>query len=430
MNGLWFQLNNLFMEMYASILLYVIPGFFVLMTIEIIYDRIYKKNSYNLMDTLSSLSSGITNILKDSLGIIFIIISYPYLLDLLSVINIESNVYIYMLSFIFIDFASYWGHRLNHKVNLFWNNHIIHHSSEEFNLACALRQSISGLIGFRAIFLIPAAIFGIPSEIIITLTPIHLFAQFWYHTQHIGKLGWIEYILVTPSQHRVHHAINKKYIDKNLSAIFCIWDRMFGTFQEELDEEPPVYGVLKPVRTWNPILINFQHLFYLIRDFYYTKEIKDKIIIWIMPTGWRPKDMTKKYPIDTISEPKSMKKYNPNYNNLIKRIALFNFFSINVILFYFLYEFSNLNNINRLIIGLIIFISIFGFTSLMDGYKWSRNFEIFRSIFITTILIFDFNFFYDYHNTFTIFIVLYSIFNILLISLNKSYLPKRKTKLG
>ncbi len=425
-NGLWFQLNSLFMEMYASILLYVIPGFFVLMTIEIIYDRVYKKNSYNLMDTLSSLSSGITNILKDSLGIIFIIISYPYLLDLLSVINIESNVYIYILSFIFIDFASYWGHRLNHKVNLFWNNHIIHHSSEEFNLACALRQSISGLIGFRAIFLIPAAIFGIPSEIIITLTPIHLFAQFWYHTQHIGKLGWLEYILVTPSQHRVHHAINKKYIDKNLSAIFCIWDRMFGTFQEELDEEPPIYGVLKPVRTWNPILINFQHLFYLIRDFYYTKKFIDKIIIWFMPTGWRPKDMIKKYPIYTINESKKFKKYNFNYNMLIKRIALFNFLSINIILFYFLYEFSNLTNMNRLIIGLIIFVSIFGFTSLMDGYKWSKNFEIFRSIFITTILIFDFNSFYDYHNIFSTFIILYSILNILLISLNKSYLPKRK----
>ena len=414
------------MEMYASILLYVIPGFFVLMTIEIIYDRVYKKNTYNFMDTLSSLSSGITNILKDSLGIIFIIISYPYLLDLFSIINIESNIYIYILSFIFIDFASYWGHRLNHKVNLFWNNHIIHHSSEEFNLACALRQSISGLIGFRAIFLIPAAIFGIPSDIIITLTPIHLFAQFWYHTQHIGKLGWIEYILVTPSQHRVHHAINKKYIDKNLSAIFCVWDRMFGTFQEELDEEPPIYGVLKPVRTWNPILINFQHLFYLIRDFYCTEKFIDKIIIWFMPTGWRPKDMVKKYPIHTIGEPKNIKKYNLNYNKLIKRIALFNFLSINIILFYFLYEFSNLSDMNRLIIGLIIFVSIFGFTSLMDGYKWGKNFEIFRSIFITIILIFDFNSFINNHNTFTTFIILYSIFNILLIFPNKSYLPKRK----
>jgi len=418
------------MEIYASILLYVIPGFFVLMTVEIIYDRVYKKNSYNLMDTLSSLSSGITNILKDSLGIIFIIISYPYLLDLLSIINIESNFHVYLLSFIFIDFASYWGHRLNHKVNLFWNNHIIHHSSEEFNLACALRQSISGLIGFRAIFLIPAAIFGIPSEIIIALTPIHLFAQFWYHTKHIGKLGWIEYILVTPSQHRVHHAINKKYIDKNLSAIFCVWDRMFGTFQEELDDEPPVYGILKPVKTWNPILINFQHLYNLIRDFYHTKKVIDKIIIWFMPTGWRPNDVKKKYPIDTISDPKRMQKYNPKYNNVVKKIALFNFLSINVILFYLLYEFSNFNNINRLLIGLIIFVSIFGFTSLMDGYKWSKNFEIFRSIFISSILIFDFNFFYNYHITFTNFIILYSAFNLLLISVNKSYLPKRKTKFG
>ena len=136
--------------------------------------------------------------------------------------------------------------------------------------------------------------------------------------------------------------------------------------------------------------------------------------------------MIKKYPIYVINEPKNIKKYNLNYNKLIKKIALFNFLSINVILFYFLYEFSNLNNINRLTIGLIIFISIFGFTSLMDGYKWSKNFEIFRSIFITTILIFDFNSFYGYHNIFSTFIILYSIFNIILISLNKSYLPKRK----
>ena len=149
-----------------------------------------------------------------------------------------------------------------------------------------------------------------------------------------------------------------------------------------------------------------------------------------MPTGWRPNDVKKKYPTDTISDPKKMKKYNPKYNNVIRKIALFNFLSINIILFYFLYEFSSFNNINRLLIGLIIFISIFGFTSLMDGFKWSKNFEIFRSIFISTILIFDFNFFYHYHITFTTFIILYSTFNLLLISLNKSYIPKRKTKFG
>lgn len=137
-----------------------------------------------------------------------------------------------------MDFAAYWNHRLNHKVNYFWNQHVIHHSSEEFNLACALRQPISTLIGYFPLFLIPAAIAGVQPEVINIIAPIHLFLQFWYHTRYIGKLGWIEYILVTPSQHRVHHAINKEYIDKNLSAIFCVWDRAFGTFQEELEHIP------------------------------------------------------------------------------------------------------------------------------------------------------------------------------------------------
>lgn len=280
-----FNVNHDNMNTYASILLWVVPGFMVLMTIEALYGHFTNKQTYSFMDTLSSLSSGITNVLKDSLGLVLVILSYPYILDTIAVFNLESSVMLYVVAFICIDFASYWNHRLNHKVNIFWNRHVIHHSSEEFNLACALRQSISAWIGFGAFFLIPAAFFGVPAQLITLLAPIHLFAQFWYHTQHIGKLGFLEYIIVTPSQHRVHHAINPIYIDKNLSAIFCIWDRAFGTFQEELDEEPPVYGILKPVNTWNPLLINFQHAFNVIQDAYNTSNIRDKLRIWFMPTG-------------------------------------------------------------------------------------------------------------------------------------------------
>ena len=366
------------MDTYATILLWVIPGFLILVFIEILYGHYIKKQTYTLMDTISSLSSGITNILKDSMGIIFIIISYPFLEKKIAFFQLESSLTLYLIAFICIDFASYWSHRLNHKINIFWNQHIIHHSSEEFNLACALRQSVSNIIGYNALFLIPAAILGVPSEIIIFLSPIHLFGQFWYHTQHIGKLGFLEYIFVTPSQHRVHHAINQIYIDKNLSAIFCVWDRIFGTFQEELDNVKPIYGTLKPVQTWNPIIINFQHFFRLAKDSWHTKKFSDKIKIWFMPTGWRPKDVENVIKYKTQS--KNQEKYYPNYTNLFKLVGVFHFLCVNTILTYFLYNFSNLQIDIKLIYTLIIFLSVFGYSSLMDKYSWAPFFEVFRSL--------------------------------------------------
>ena len=166
--------------MYAEILLIAIPSFMVLVLIEIAYGAWKKKQTYTLMDTLSSLSSGMTNILKDIFGVGLIIISYPFLKNTIGLIEIDESFFLYFIAFICIDFASYWNHRLNHSINVFWNRHIVHHSSEEFNLACALRQSISSLIGFGALFLLPAALLGIPHKVITILAPLHLFGQFWY----------------------------------------------------------------------------------------------------------------------------------------------------------------------------------------------------------------------------------------------------------
>ena len=364
------------MEQYAAVLLWAIPSFLVLVVIEIVYGHFTNKQTYTFMDTLASLSSGMTNILKDALGLVVIVISYPLLLKHLAQWELESTIGLYSLAFICIDFASYWNHRLNHKINVFWNIHVIHHSSEEFNLACALRQSISGLIGYGALFLIPAAFFGVPASIISVLAPLHLFGQFWYHTRHIGKLGWLEYILVTPSQHRVHHAINPIYIDKNLSAIFCVWDRMFGTFQEELEDEIPVYGVLKPVRTWNPIWINFQHFWAILCDAWHAKNWLDKLKVWFMPTGWRPKDVSERFPRLIIDDINSLEKYNPQYTFIQIMIGVFHFVAINIMVFYFLVNFGELSLQFRSIFGLIIFASIFGFTSLMDLHTWATKFEI------------------------------------------------------
>ena len=201
-----------------------------------------------------------------------------------------------------LDFADYVVHLIDHKINFFWNSHIIHHSSEEFNLACALRQSVSVFVRLFLILLFPAATLGVPAEVIAIVAPLHLFAQFWYHTQHIGKMGFLEKIIVTPSHHRVHHAINKEYLDKNLGQIFIFWDKLFGTFQEELSTVKPVYGITRPVHTWNPIKINFMHLGLLTKDALRTKSWWDKLRIWFMPTGWRPADVVAKYPVYKIED--------------------------------------------------------------------------------------------------------------------------------
>jgi|TARA_B110000483_G_scaffold54655_1_gene68179 alkylglycerol monooxygenase len=368
------------METYANVLLIALPSFMVLILIEILYGYRKKNLNYNLMDTISSLSAGATNIIKSLLGIGFAIISYPYIVAAIALVQLEESMGLYLIAFVCIDLASYWNHRLNHSINIFWNRHVVHHSSEEFNLACALRQSISNnIIGFGALFLIPAALFGVPSKIIILLAPLHLFAQFWYHTQHIGKLGWLEYVFVTPSQHRVHHAINEEYVDKNLSAIFCVWDRIFGTFQEELDAVPCIYGSLKPVQTWNPIVINFQHNWGLAKDAWHAKNWVDKFKLWFMPTGWRPEDVSNRFPRPIANSVYAQEKYAPKYTTVHKIFAVFQFVSLNVFIYILLVSFGEFSFGTQLSFGILIFTTIFGFTSIMDGYKWAFFFEISRN---------------------------------------------------
>ncbi len=368
------------METYARALLFAIPFFILLLVVEILYGQFIKNQQHKVLDTVSSISSGLTNIVKDSLGLGVIIVSYPFLLENLALTTVKATWLVWLIAFFAIDFAGYWNHRLSHKINFFWNQHIIHHSSEEFNLACALRQSISNLLGYFPLFLIPAALFGVPTEVIAILAPIHLFAQFWYHTKHIGKMGWLEYVIITPSQHRVHHAINPEYIDKNLGQILSIWDRWFGTFQEELEEVPPQYGVLKPVHTWNPILINFQHLWRLILDAWRTNSIRDKFRIWFMPTGWRPADVRDRYPIEVIQDVYSFERYQTAASPLLKGYSIFQMvFTLGLILFMF-YNYSAIGFGGLLLFGAFVFFGIFGYTTLMDRKTYAFYLELFRAL--------------------------------------------------
>lgn len=354
------------METYAKLLNIAIPIFVSLIILEAIWGWYKGQKIWNQMDTLSSLSSGLTNVIKDVLGLTFVIVSYDWMVKTFALVHISNSFWVYILAFIGLDFAGYWVHRISHHVNFFWNTHIIHHSSEEFNLACALRQSISNFFSITVFFLFPVAILGIPTEVIGFIAPLHLFAQYWYHTRLIGKLGILENIIVTPSAHRVHHAINPEYLDKNLSQIFIIWDKLFGTYQEELDHVPPVYGVTKPVSTFNPILINFQHLWQLIKDAWRTRFIWDKIRIWFMPTGWRPADLKNKDPLPYVKDPYQLVKYNPELSGSQKLWVWIQFILTFFSMMYLLNHISNFTWSVVLGWGLFLFVSIFSFTSFMD----------------------------------------------------------------
>ena len=413
------------MDTYANILLITIPIFLVLIIIEIAYGVWKNDLNHSYMDTISSLSSGFTNLMVDILGLGIIILSYPFFYERLKVIELEESILLYFIAYVCVDFASYCHHRLKHSINIFWNMHVIHHSSEEFNLACALRQSITNNLGIGILFLIPAALLGVPHQIIIILGPLHLFGQFWYHTKHIGKLGWLEYILVTPSQHRVHHAINKEYIDKNLAAIFCVWDRAFGTFQEELDDVPCVYGTLKPVQTWNPLLINFQHLSYLIEDAWHTKNIGDKFKIWFMPTGWRPKDIIDKIPRKIVKNVYAQEKYKPKYSLLHKVFVSFHFLILNIVLYIFLSSFGDLTFADKMAYLILIFSTIFSFSSIMDGFKWSVSFEFIRISIGILIIIFQEELLLTYNQPILIFLFSYLLISILLNFLVLRSVPAR-----
>jgi alkylglycerol monooxygenase len=366
------------METYGKILLIAMPLFLFFVLFEKWYDWRKGTNTVNTMDMVSSLASGVTNVTKDVLGLSIFILGYDWYLLHFNIVQIKSTWLLYLIAFVCLDFTGYCVHRIDHKVNFFWNSHIIHHSSEEFNLACALRQSISSFVKIFSFFMLPAAMVGVPTKVIAIILPIHLFAQFWYHTRHINKMGFLEHIIVTPSHHRVHHAFNKEYLDKNFGQIFIFWDKWFGTFQEELKDVKPVYGITRPVKTWNPIKINFQHIWLLIKDAWRTNNWADKFLLWFKPTGYRPADVAAKHPAYKIDDVFQFEKYNT------KTSAAFNtwvWVQLIIILFFVSYLFGNIAGIkdidgnNIYWYGGFIFLSVYALTELMDRNKYAIIWE-------------------------------------------------------
>ena len=331
-----------------------VPFFLLAILLEFIFGWLKNNNTYRLNDTVSSLFMGSLStaskiVLIGVGGTVFYAIETYYALWRMD----DSLLITWIFAFVAYDLCYYCFHRIGHERQIFWASHVAHHQSEEYNLSTALRQTSSSFL-LNWIFYVPLFLIGVPAKVFVSVASINLIYQFWVHSQHIPKLGWYELFFVSPSNHRVHHATNDIYIDKNYGGVFIIWDRMFGTFQEEQEDEPCVYGIRGPIRSFNPLWANIHIYLGIAKDFFRTEKVKDKLRVLVARTGWQPDDVAKKFPAKEYN-PKTYVKFDPIVSKLI---SFYGFIQLIVLAIIgpFIIEYGSSNYILGVIyVGMLVF---------------------------------------------------------------------------
>jgi alkylglycerol monooxygenase len=352
-----------------------IPIFFMLIGIELLISYFSKKELYRFNDSITNISLGIGQQVTGLFMKTALFFGYLYLYTHYRQFTVSSNLLNWVILFFAVDFFYYWFHRLSHEVNAMWAAHIVHHQSEEYNLSVALRQSWFQS-AFSWVFYLPLAVLGFDPVMFLTLSAFNTLYQFWIHTRAINKLGFLELFLNTPSHHRVHHGSNPKYIDKNHAGTLIIWDKMFGTFQAE--EEEPVYGITKPLASWNPLWANFHYWAELWKLSKESKSIKDKLLVFLKTPGWKPLYLGgREYPVEV--DKINYKKYDKHpHQKAWNYYVLFLFISCLALSTILLFEQSKLN------VYELIFASGFSLFTLLvcggflENKSWVRRAEMIR----------------------------------------------------
>jgi len=261
-----------------------VPFFLILIGVEWLISRRKKRTVFRLNDSMINLACGIGDQLLGVLAKATLLVGYIWIYENHRFFELSASSWItWTIALIGGDFCFYWYHRFSHRTQIGWATHVVHHQSEEYNLAVALRQPWFSKV-YSWMFFIPLALFGVPAEVYVASFAFNLLYQFWIHTRLIGQLGAFEWVFNTPSHHRVHHGINHEYLDKNYAGILIIWDRMFGTFESEREE--PLYGTLAPIQSWNPLWVNFWPIGKVIRDSLRQKKLWHKLTLWLRLPGW------------------------------------------------------------------------------------------------------------------------------------------------
>ena len=265
-----------------------IPAFLLLMTVEALAGAAMRREIYEVKDAAASITMGLGNLAADLLAKImqFTVLTY---LRRFAIFHIGLEWWAWLLLFFGDEFSYYWFHRVSHECRLFWASHVVHHSSERYNLSTALRQTWTGSF-MSFVFWLWLPIVGFAPAMIMTMKAISLLYQFWIHTELVRSLGPLETVFNTPSHHRVHHGSNPRYIDRNHGGTLIIWDKLFGTFEPENPADPVRFGLTKNIETYNPVRIAFEEWVDMFRDAWRAPSWNHKLRYLLGNPGWRPEE--------------------------------------------------------------------------------------------------------------------------------------------
>lgn len=348
-------------------MLFAIPAFFLLMGAEYLYGRRKKKELYRLNDTVTNLNIGVGSQAFGLVSKVILMGVYVVFQENFGLFALPANVWTFIACLVLFDFLFYWAHRWGHTINIFWGAHGVHHQSEEYNLSVALRQSwFHNLLAFF-IFL-PIPVLGFPKEAFIPAAAAHTLYQFWIHTKTVDKLPkWIEFWLNTPSHHRVHHGINPKYIDKNHGGVFILWDRLFGTFQEE--EEEPTYGITTQLKSWNPTWANFHYYVEMFQAMRKMSRWQDKLRMLVAKPGWRPEEMGGMQEVPEVNE-ETHQKYDKKSGPKLHFYVLVQFAGIIAGLMAYLHHFDTISTFYQWFFLIIMVLSLMICGGIFENKKW------------------------------------------------------------
>jgi len=360
-----------------------IPLFFLLMGCELAWSAWSGRKVYRFNDFVANLGCGIGSQIVGAFTKAVIFAVYLWVYDHWRLFTIETSALTWLVTFLLVDLLYYWFHRLSHEVNFLWAAHIVHHQSEEYNLSVALRQSWwQGLFSFW--FYVPIAVLGFHPLIILTVGAFVTLYQFWIHTKAVDKMGPFEWLFNTPSNHRVHHGSDPKYIDRNHAGTLIVWDKLFGTFQRE--EEEPVYGITTPLGTWDPLKANFHYwreLFSLAKR---STRWVDKVRVFLKPPGWRPAELGG-FDGPRAKDKATYRKFDTSVPRAVNAYVAVQFVVLLTLATFFLFRQEDLGTTRMWATALLIVWWVMDMGLLLEGQRWARWSEGFRALAFALLLV-------------------------------------------